>query len=96
MVVSIKRKLTDSGDLSHLLLTPFPSGHTLGGSLFKLRSPTSGTVLYAVGMNHTGERHIDGMVGGKLSSDPSARPPCAYEQGLVILATTRAFCVPIC
>ena len=53
------------GDLSHLLLTPFPSGHTLGGTLFKLRSPTSGTVLYAVGVNHTSERHLDGMVGGQ-------------------------------
>ena len=53
------------GELSHLLLTPFPSGHTLGGTLFKLRSPTSGTVLYAVGINHTGERHLDGMVGGE-------------------------------
>lgn len=52
------------GDLSHLLLTPFPSGHTLGGTLFKIRSPTSGTVLYAVGMNHTSERHLDGMVSG--------------------------------
>ncbi|WVO19165.1 uncharacterized protein IAS62_000443 [Cryptococcus decagattii] len=30
------------GDFSHLLLTPFASGHTLGGSLFKIRSPTSG------------------------------------------------------
>ena len=53
------------GDLNHLLLTPFPSGHTLGGTLFKIRSPTSGTVLYAVGMNHTGERHLDGMVSGE-------------------------------
>lgn len=53
------------GDLSHLLLTPFPSGHVLGGTLFKIRSPTSGTVLYAVGMNHTGERHLDGMVTGQ-------------------------------
>lgn len=57
-------KLT-SGELSHLLLTPFPSGHVLGGTLFKIRSPTSGTVLYAVGMNHTGERHLDGMVTGQ-------------------------------
>ncbi|KAK4684802.1 cleavage and polyadenylation specificity factor subunit 2, partial [Tremellales sp. Uapishka_1] len=56
------------GNLSHLLLTPFPSGHTLGGTLFKLRSPTSGTVLYAVGINHTGERHLDGMVGGQGGS----------------------------
>jgi cleavage and polyadenylation specificity factor subunit 2 len=53
------------GDLSHLLLTPFPSGHTLGGTLYKIRSPTSGTVLYAVGINHTGERHLDGLVGGE-------------------------------
>lgn len=56
---------SQSGDLSHLLVTPFPSGHVLGGTLFKIRSPTSGTVLYAVGMNHTGERHIDGMVTGE-------------------------------
>lgn len=54
-----------TGELSHLLLTPFPSGHVLGGTLFKIRSPTSGTVLYAVGMNHTGERHLDGMVTGQ-------------------------------
>ncbi|KAL7423212.1 hypothetical protein Q5752_002512 [Cryptotrichosporon argae] len=53
------------GDLSHLLLTPFPSGHVLGGTLFKIRSPTSGTILYAVGMNHTGERHVDGLVTGQ-------------------------------
>lgn len=56
------------GELSHLLLTPFPSGHVLGGTLFKIRSPTSGTVLYAVGINHTGERHLDGMVTGTCSS----------------------------
>lgn len=52
------------GNLSHLLLTPFPSGHVLGGTMFKIRSPTSGTVLYAVGMNHTSERHLDGIVSG--------------------------------
>lgn len=60
------------GDLAHLLLTPFPSGHTLGGTLFKLRSPTSGTVVYATGINHTGERHLDGMVGGR-----------GYDEGLI-------------
>ncbi|KAL1412941.1 hypothetical protein Q8F55_000690 [Vanrija albida] len=53
------------GDISHLLLTPFPSGHVLGGTLFKIRSPTSGTVLYAVGMNHTKDLHLDGMVSGQ-------------------------------
>lgn len=64
------------GDLSHLLLTPFPSGHTLGGTLFKLRSPTSGTVLYAVGINHTGERHLDGMVTGQGGAS-------GYDEGVM-------------
>ncbi|WWD18400.1 hypothetical protein CI109_102850 [Kwoniella shandongensis] len=64
------------GDLAHLLLTPFPSGHTLGGTLFKLRSPTSGTVLYAVGINHTSERHLDGMVGAQNG-------PSGYAEGVM-------------
>ncbi|WWD04790.1 hypothetical protein V865_002861 [Kwoniella europaea PYCC6329] len=64
------------GDLSHLLLTPFPSGHTLGGTLFKIRSPTSGTILYAVGINHTSERHLDGMVGGHNG-------PTGYAEGVL-------------
>ncbi|WWC70688.1 uncharacterized protein I206_104639 [Kwoniella pini CBS 10737] len=64
------------GDLSHLLLTPFPSGHTLGGTLFKIRSPTSGTILYAVGINHTSERHLDGMVGGQNG-------PTGYAEGVL-------------
>ncbi|TYJ58918.1 hypothetical protein B9479_000351 [Cryptococcus floricola] len=63
------------GDCSHLLLTPFPSGHTLGGSLFKIRSPTSGTILYAVGINHTSERHLDGMVGARNG-------PTGYADGV--------------
>ncbi|WVW84589.1 hypothetical protein I302_106623 [Kwoniella bestiolae CBS 10118] len=64
------------GDLSHLLLTPFPSGYTLGGTLFKIRSPTSGTILYAVGINHTSERHLDGMVGGHNG-------PTGYAEGVL-------------
>lgn len=51
-----------SGILSDLLLTPYASGHTLGGSIFKIRSPMSGTVLYAVGLNHAPERHLDATV----------------------------------
>ncbi|ODN95264.1 cleavage and polyadenylation specificity factor subunit 2 [Cryptococcus wingfieldii CBS 7118] len=62
------------GDCSHLLLTPFPSGHTLGGSLFKIRSPTSGTILYAVGINHTSERHLDAQNGPTGYADGVQRP----------------------
>lgn len=49
-----------SGALSSLTLTAFSSGHTLGGTIWKIRSPSSGTILHAVGMNHTKERHLDG------------------------------------
>ena len=89
-------QLTCLGELAHLLLTPFPSGHTLGGTLFKIRSPTSGTVLYAVGMNHTGERHLDGMVGGELNC------PCIFLADPRVQAKVdhpdmkKASCVQIC
>ncbi|CED83949.1 mRNA cleavage and polyadenylation factor II complex, subunit CFT2 (CPSF subunit) [Phaffia rhodozyma] len=48
------------GTLSSLTLTAFSSGHSLGGTIWKIRSPSSGTILYAVGMNHLRERHLDG------------------------------------
>lgn len=52
--------LYDIGALSSLTLTAFSSGHSLGGTIWKIRSPSSGTILYAVGMNHIRERHLDG------------------------------------
>lgn len=64
------------GNLSHLLLTSYPSGHTLGGTLFKIRSPTSGTALYALGINHTSERHLDGIMDGQGGE-------MGYDEGLI-------------
>ncbi len=72
------------GSLSHLLLTPYESGHTLGGTIFKLRSPTSGTVLYAIGMNHAGERGLDGTVllgGGNGMKEGLQRPDLFITEG---------------
>ncbi len=73
--------------LSHLLLTPYSSGHTLGGTIFKLRSPTSGSIVYAVGMNHTTERHLDptvllpGAGTGRGSIEGLQRPDLLIAEG---------------
>ena len=47
--------------------------------MWKIRSPTSGTILYAVNINHTKERHLDGTViiksgGASGVFEPLARP----------------------
>ncbi|KAJ8507662.1 hypothetical protein ONZ45_g9987 [Pleurotus djamor] len=61
-----------------LTITPFNAGHTLGGTIWKIRSPSSGTIMYAVNMNHMKERHLDGTVLMRGSAggifEPLARP----------------------
>ena len=62
-----------------MTITAFNAGHTLGGTVWKIRSPTSGTILYAVNLNHTKERHLDGTVllksgGASGVFEPLARP----------------------
>ncbi|CAO1622599.1 unnamed protein product [Sympodiomycopsis kandeliae] len=48
------------GQMSSLSLTAHSAGHTLGGTVWKIRSPTSGTLVLAIDWNHVKERHIDG------------------------------------
>ncbi|KAF9006562.1 beta-lactamase-like protein [Cyathus striatus] len=68
------------GKCQGLTITPFNAGHTLGGTIWKIRSPSSGTIMYAVDMNHMRERHLDGTVlmkqgpGGGGIFEPLARP----------------------
>ncbi|KAJ3538582.1 hypothetical protein NM688_g6496 [Phlebia brevispora] len=50
------------GKCQGLTIIPHNAGHTLGGTIWKIRSPTAGTLLYAVNMNHMKERHLDGTV----------------------------------
>ncbi|KAG5732051.1 Cleavage and polyadenylation specificity factor subunit 2 [Termitomyces sp. T112] len=66
------------GKCQGLTIIPFNAGHTLGGTIWKIRSPSSGTILYAVNINHMKERHLDGTVlmrqaGGGVF-EPLARP----------------------
>ncbi|KAI0306845.1 beta-lactamase-like protein [Multifurca ochricompacta] len=51
-----------SGRCQGLTVTPFNAGHTLGGTIWKIRSPSVGTIVYAVDINHMRERHLDGTV----------------------------------
>ncbi|KAF5388054.1 hypothetical protein D9615_000560 [Tricholomella constricta] len=66
------------GKCQGLTIIPFNAGHTLGGTIWKIRSPSSGTILYALNINHMKERHLDGTVlmrqaaGGVF--EPLARP----------------------
>ncbi|KAH9927189.1 beta-lactamase-like protein [Epithele typhae] len=66
------------GKCQGLTIIPFNAGRSLGGTIWKIRSPSAGTILYAVDMNHMKERHLDGTVlmkpagGGVLES--LARP----------------------
>ncbi|KAF8338964.1 beta-lactamase-like protein [Cantharellus anzutake] len=69
-----------SGKCQGLTITPYAAGHTLGGTIWKIRSASSGTIMYAVHLNHMSERHLDGTVlikGGVSGSsvfEPLARP----------------------
>ncbi|KAI0048061.1 hypothetical protein FA95DRAFT_1558455 [Auriscalpium vulgare] len=67
-----------SGKCQGLTITPFSAGHTLGGTIWKIRSPSAGTIMYAVNMNHMRERHLDGTVlvgqGAGGIFEPLARP----------------------
>ncbi|CAE6363218.1 unnamed protein product [Rhizoctonia solani] len=50
------------GKCQGITITPFSAGHTIGGTIWKIRSPSAGTVVYAINLNHTKERHLDGTV----------------------------------
>ncbi|EPQ30383.1 uncharacterized protein PFL1_01909 [Pseudozyma flocculosa PF-1] len=63
------------GKCTGITLTAYNAGHALGGAVWKLRSPTSGTVLIALDWNHNRERHLDGTA--LLASSGAAAPSAA-------------------
>ncbi|TFY83336.1 hypothetical protein EWM64_g677 [Hericium alpestre] len=73
------------GKSQGLTITPFNAGHTLGGTIWKIRSPSAGTIIYAVHMNHMRERHLDGTVLLRQSGgifEPLARPDVLITDAL--------------
>lgn len=67
-----------TGKCQGITIVPFAAGHTLGGTIWKIRSPSVGTIVYAVNMHHMKERHLDGTVLFRPSAggifEPLARP----------------------
>jgi cleavage and polyadenylation specificity factor subunit 2 len=84
------------GKCTGLTITPFGAGHSLGGTIWKIRSPSSGTLIYGVDLNHTKERCLDGTVllksGGQGSGlevfEPLARPDVFITDASRILVTS--------
>jgi cleavage and polyadenylation specificity factor subunit 2 len=80
------------GKCQGMTITPFNAGHTLGGAIWKIRSPSSGTILYAVDMNHMKERHLDGTVLTRQSAggvfEPLARPDLLITDANRVNVTT--------
>ncbi|CDS00298.1 hypothetical protein, partial [Sporisorium scitamineum] len=87
------------GKCASLTLTAYNAGHSLGGAVWKIRSPTSGTVVIALDWNHNRERHLDGTIllsssaaapgapGAASGSDAVRRPDLLIteiERGLVV------------
>lgn len=69
--------MSTTGKCQGLTITAFNAGHTLGGTIWKIRSPSAGTIVYGVDLNHTRERHLDGTVlirGPNGVFEPLARP----------------------
>lgn len=88
------------GKCASLTLTAYNAGHSLGGAVWKIRSPTSGTIVIALDWNHNRERHLDGTIllsssaaapgapgSGASASDAVRRPDLLIteiERGLVV------------
>ena len=43
-------------------MTSFNAGHTLACTIWKIHSPSIGTIVYAVNLYHMWEHHLDGTV----------------------------------
>lgn len=45
-----------------IVVSPLPAGHTLGGSMWRIRKPPSEDILYASSFNHKKEAHLEGAL----------------------------------
>jgi hypothetical protein len=55
------QKLTLEGKAKGITVTPFPAGHLLGGTIWKI-SKEQDDIIYAVNFNHKRERHLNGCM----------------------------------
>ena len=66
------------GRCAGLVLTAYHAGHSLGGTVWKLRSPSVGTIVMALDWNHHRERHLDATA---LLAVGTAAAPLAHAIG---------------
>ncbi|TPX34148.1 hypothetical protein SmJEL517_g03138 [Synchytrium microbalum] len=69
------------GKASGIQITPYPAGHTVGGTIWKIKEDTN-DIVYAVDYNHIKERHLDPTVlhqGIDAFSRPSVLITDAYN-----------------
>lgn len=45
-----------------IVVSPLPAGHTLGGSMWRIRKPPSEDILYTSSFNHKKEAHLEGAL----------------------------------
>ena len=45
-----------------IVISPLPAGHTLGGSMWRIRKPPSEDILYTSSFNHKKESHLEGAL----------------------------------
>ncbi|WFD00072.1 hypothetical protein MYAM1_002818 [Malassezia yamatoensis] len=71
------------GKSAGLVLTAYNAGHSLGGTVWKVRSPSVGTVVMALDWNHSRERHLD-----RTALLPS--PPTPFQEVRKVDSVGRA------
>jgi cleavage and polyadenylation specificity factor subunit 2 len=59
------------GKCQGIIITPFGAGHTIGGTIWRIRKHTE-DIVYTVDFNHRKERHLNGSV--LVSTDGLNRP----------------------
>jgi cleavage and polyadenylation specificity factor subunit 2 len=62
---------TLQGRCQGIVVTPFGAGHTIGGTIWKIRKDTE-DIIYTVDYNHRKERHLNGSV--LISTDGLSKP----------------------
>ena len=50
-----------------VVVSPLPAGHTLGGSMWRIRKPPSEDILYISAFNHKKEAHLEGALFDAIS-----------------------------
>lgn len=50
-----------------IVISPLPAGHTIGGSMWRIRKPPSDDILYTPAFNHKKEAHLEGALFDAIS-----------------------------